>query len=620
MAALLAPDVEQPHGVARALPWGQTRPVAHVDIHEMSSNLLATRNGRLTAFFLLYLTEGIPLGFAATAVATQLRRMDVGPAEIGAFVGSFYLPWAFKWAFGPVIDVFASERWGRRRGWILLTQVMMALTLLSTVMLDLPQQLALFTVVLLIHNTFGAMQDVAIDALACNTLHEDERGLANGLMFAGASIGSIVGGSGVLFLTSVTGFQPTFFFVAASILLVTALVVLPMKEAAGPPRVSLPGSRIAQAGLEMRVFAVDAFRSFLGSQGAFSGLFFSLLPAGAMCLGLALQSNLAVELGMDDDQVATLQMLSALTMALFCVAGGYLSDRLGRRRTLFVYLALMSLPVFWLMTELTHYGWIMPVSTTAASRPAVPAALVTALWIATLTYSVAQGLMYGTRSAIMMDVTNPRVAATQFTAYMAMMNLAISYSATWQGIAIEAWGYPNTMLVDGFLGLACLVALPWMKRMDGAAESFADERGPRRARSVALALGVLCIAWWPYSAWHADFGAAQPIMGTLFTLIFVASALFLLAGRAVLGEVGGWPGRLGAWLAPLLFLMYARYYLDGIAKGFAPLVDPQAFKSGAESAMLLVALLSGAVLLLLALQPWREMRGQSPAVPAPAAA
>ena len=82
-------------------------------------NLLDSRIGRLTAFFFLYLTEGIPLGFAATAVATQLRRQDVGPAEIGAFVGRFYLPWAFKWAFGPFIDVFTSERLGRRRGWIL---------------------------------------------------------------------------------------------------------------------------------------------------------------------------------------------------------------------------------------------------------------------------------------------------------------------------------------------------------------------------------------------------------------------------------------------------------------------------------------------------------------------
>ncbi|TAK51924.1 MAG: MFS transporter, partial [Betaproteobacteria bacterium] len=129
-------------------------------------NLLASAKGRLAAFFFLYVTEGIPLGFAATAVATQLRRQDIGPAEIGAFVASFYLPWAFKWAFGPFVDVFASERLGRRRGWILGTQILMATTLLSTVLLKLPEQLWLFTVILLVHNSFGAMQDVAIDALA----------------------------------------------------------------------------------------------------------------------------------------------------------------------------------------------------------------------------------------------------------------------------------------------------------------------------------------------------------------------------------------------------------------------------------------------------------------------
>ncbi len=96
-------------------------------------NLLATRRGRLFAFFSLYMTEGIPLGFAATAIATQLRRQGIGPAEIGAFVASFYLPWAFKWAFGPFVDVFRSRRFGHRRAWILGTQVMMAATLLSLI-------------------------------------------------------------------------------------------------------------------------------------------------------------------------------------------------------------------------------------------------------------------------------------------------------------------------------------------------------------------------------------------------------------------------------------------------------------------------------------------------------
>jgi PAT family beta-lactamase induction signal transducer AmpG len=576
-------------------------------------NLLATKNGRLLAFFLLYVTEGIPLGFAATAVATRLRRLDVGPAEIGAFVGSFYLPWAFKWAFGPVIDVFSSDRFGRRRGWILITQVMMALTLLSTVMLDLPQQLGLFTVILLVHNTFGAMQDVAIDALACSTLAEDERGLANGLMFAGATIGAMVGGSGVLYLTSVTGFQSTFFFVAGCILAVTAFVVLPMKEAAGPVRVAVAGSKMVQAGREMRTFAVDSFRSFLGSPGAFGGLLFALLPAGAMCLGLTLQSNLAVELGLNDDQVAALNVWSSMLNAGFCVLGGYLSDHFGRRRTLFVYIALMSLPVFYLMHELSAYGWIMPVPQGAESRQ-VPVALVTALWIATLAYAVANGLMYGTRSAIMMDVTNPAVAATQFTAYMALMNLAISYSAIWQGIAVEAWGYPTTMMVDGFLGLACLLVIPWLKPSKEAGDSFADSRGPKRARGMALGLGLACLAWAPYSYWSASFGAAKPIMGTLFTVVFIASALFLLASRAVLTEAGGWPARLGVWMAPLLLLLYSRYYLEAIAKWLPTSVSESAFVAGGQNVVLAVAVLAGVTLLALRNRPWQAMQKQ-PGVP-----
>src|SRR6476646_4559790 len=128
-------------------------------------NLLATTRGRLAAFFLLYVTEGIPLGFAATAVATQLRRQGVGPAEIGAFVASFYLPWAFKWAFGPFVDVFRSRRWGHRRGWILFTQIMMALKLAVLVAVPLPAGLGVFTAILLVHNSFGAIQDVAIDSL-----------------------------------------------------------------------------------------------------------------------------------------------------------------------------------------------------------------------------------------------------------------------------------------------------------------------------------------------------------------------------------------------------------------------------------------------------------------------
>ena len=555
-------------------------------------DLLASRRGRLAAFFFLYTTEGMPLGFAATAVATQLRRQDVGPAEIGAFIGSFYLPWAFKWAFGPVIDVVASDRWGRRRGWIIGTQVLMALTLMSTVLLDLPAQLALFTAVLFLHNSFGAMQDVAIDALAVNTLREHERGLANGLMFAGAALGQALGGSGVLFLSGYTGFQATFFFVAGAILAVTLFVVLPMREAAGPARERVPGvSALRTAGREMHRFAVASFRAFLDTRGAFVGLLVALLPAGAMSLGLGLQANLAVELGFDNDRVAMLSLASSVTSAVFMIVGGLLSDRFGRRRMLSIYIALMSLPALYLMFKLRQHGWIFPVPATAAgSRPVAPADLVTALWIAIVTYAAAVGLMYGARAAIFMDVTNPRVAATQFTAYMALLNLAIAYSATWQGIAAEAVGYPTMLLIDALFGPLCLLLLPWMRNVHG---NDPDGAAPRRARWAASALAAACFAWLPYKALPELAGAARPIFETAFTMVFVASALFLLAGSAVTGA-GSRVARIGAWIAPLLLLMYARRWLGDAGPAVA--------------ALLMAVPVAGALLLLAsAFNPWREL-------------
>jgi MFS family permease len=383
----------------------------------MLPNLLASRNGRLTAFFFLYLTEGIPLG---------------------------------------------SDRFGRRRVWIVVMQCLMVASLMAALPVRFSVETQLFTLLILIHNAFGATQDVAIDALAVNTLREDERGLANGLMFGGAYLGQTIGGSGVLFLTPHVGFSNTYFFVAASILAVTLLVALPMKEPPDPARAAGKGPGLAGAARELRQFVVGSFHAFTGSRGAFVGLLVALMPAGAYALGLALQSNLGVELGLDDSRIGLLNLWSTVVSALGCVAGGWLSDRLGRRRMLALYLVGTALPTLWLAWTMQQAHWILPVSVHAANRPVAPAALISTFWVMVVLYSAAQGLMYGTRTALFMDVTVPRVAATQFTAYMALLNVVLSYSATWQGWAVERWGYPRTLLVDAVAGLLCIALLPLM--------------------------------------------------------------------------------------------------------------------------------------------------------------
>jgi PAT family beta-lactamase induction signal transducer AmpG len=548
-------------------------------------DLLASRFGRLLTFFFLYVTEGIPLGFGAVAIATQLRRQDVGPAEIGAFVGALYLPWAFKWAFGPLVDVFASERLGRRRGWILGTQIGLVLTLLACAPLDPATQLGALSAILLVHNSFGAVQDVAIDALAVQTLSADERGLANGVMFAGAALGMALGGSGVLFMMSWIGVAGGFLFVAACIAAVTLFIVLPLREPLAPDARRRAAGFAAALG-QTRDFAVDALRAFLGTRGAFAGLGFALLPAGAMSLGLALQSNLAVELGLSDDSLAWLNLWSQLISAACMVGGGWLSDRFGRRRTLALYIALMSLPVLWLAWQLQLHDWLMPVPAAERSARAVPAALVGALWIATLSYAVGQGLMYGTRSAIFMDVTRPQVAATQFTAYMAMMNLAIAYSSTWQGIAAEALGYPMTLLIDAASGLLCLLLLPFIR---ADARPQGDGGGAARARWLAAGLALGCLAWAPLRLGWWSAGAAAPVVETAFTLVFVASAVFLAAG-ALLPGTPTLLRRASVLAALLLLAMQLRRWWP------AP-----------ETVYLVLPLLAAAVLALQVRRSWRGL-------------
>jgi PAT family beta-lactamase induction signal transducer AmpG len=435
---------------------------------------LASGHGRLAAFFALYVTEGIPLGFTATALASEMRRQGLGPSAIGAFVGSLYLPWAFKWAAGPLVDVVTSARFGRRRTWIVLMQCGMAATLLAALPVDFTARLRLFTLIILVHNVFAATQDVAIDALAVDTLREDERGLANGLMFGGAYLGQAIGGSGVLFLAPLIGFANTYFFVVTAILVVTVSVSAGLRERTDPA--ARAGAGLRSAAAEIRAFVVDSSRAFAGSRSARVAAVVALLPAGAYALGLALQSNLAVELGLSNTEFAALSLWSTLLSAAGCVAGGWLSDRYGRRRMLAVYLVGTAVPTLILAWAMQTSGWILPVDPQAAARRVASPALVSTFWTMTLLYAIPQGLMYGTRSALFMDVTTRRVAATQFTAYMALLNLVVAYSARWQGWTSERWGYPVTLLVDALLGLVSIGLLPLMTPQREAAGG--EERAP----------------------------------------------------------------------------------------------------------------------------------------------
>jgi len=219
---------------------------------------------------------------------------------------------------------------------------------------------------------------------------------------------------------------------------------------------------------ELAAFIREAYRAFTGSRAALVGVIVSLLPIGAYALSLALQSNLAVELGLSDNQIAQLNLASTVVFAIACIAGGWLSDRYGRRRMLALFIVLTVVPTLWLAWTMLQQHWIMPVEVSMPNRPQPSDVLLITFWAAVIVYNVFQGLYYGVRSALFMDVTTPAVAATQFTAYMAMANLVITYTSWWQGLSIVRWGYPVTLGLDAAFGLVVLFFLPFMAPKRGA--------------------------------------------------------------------------------------------------------------------------------------------------------
>jgi hypothetical protein len=75
----------------------------------------------------------------------------------------------------------------------------------------------------------------------------------------------------------------------------------------------------------------------------------------------------------------------------------------------------------------------------------------------------------------------------------------------------------------------------------------------------------------------------------------------------VLGDAGGRAAQVGVWVAPLLMLMYARYYLDKMAGWLPTGLDGASFVAAAQGVMLGVAVLAAVLLLRLGAQPWKQM-------------
>ncbi len=432
----------------------------------LGRNVLDTRAGRLATFGMLYVAEGIPLGFTATAMAAYMRRDGLDVAQIGTFVAMLYVPWGFKWAWAPLIDLLKLERFGGRKAWIVMCLVMMIGTLFTAGSIDFLNEFQLLVVLIFIHNLFAATQDVAIDSLAVNTLKEDERGRGNGFMFAGAYIGQGLGGGGALLVAGLWGFDAALIYacVLLSIVLVFTLVFVRDPALGGG---SAGGPSVWRKFLiAIKDFLAELYRGFFRSgRGPMVGVLFALTPMGAMSLSTAVATSMQVDFGLDDGQIAQLSLFSTFLSGLGCVIGGWLGDALGLRRMVALFFTLSAVPVIYLGLQISGDAGLQGIS-------------LAAFFATFMTFAFILGLHYGTRAAVFMSLTNPLVAATQFTGFMALSNLTITYTNVWQGRVADAFGYDTVLFIDAALIVVPLLIIPFLNPRQDRADSAPSAAAP----------------------------------------------------------------------------------------------------------------------------------------------
>ena len=194
----------------------------------MGMNMQESRVARFGTVCALYFAQGVPWFFIATVLVTFL--VDDGAMNDEqklALISAGMIPWIIgKLVLGPVIDRYRFPRMGQRRPWVLISQLGMMLTMAAFLLVDDPaSDLETLGMFFLIHNIFAALQDVSSDALAVDTLSDEELPLANGLMFVAKGFGAMFAVLGLSRVLNDSGFHAA---LQVQIVVLAAIMMIPL--------------------------------------------------------------------------------------------------------------------------------------------------------------------------------------------------------------------------------------------------------------------------------------------------------------------------------------------------------------------------------------------------------
>ncbi len=389
--------------------------------------------------------SGLPLYLLFNLVPAWLRSEHVDLKTIGLFA-LIQFPYTWKFLWSPLLDRYVVPAFGRRRGWMLITQIGLLIVIASMGAFSPQSDLHTIAWIATLLAFLSATQDIVLDAYRRELLSDVELGLGNAVHVNAYRIAGLVPGSLSLILADVLPWGAVF--------LVTALFMLPgiaMTLLVREPHRAAPPRTLREA-------VVEPFHEFITRNGWQSALlilaflFFYKL-GDSMCTALA--TPFYLDMGFSKTHIGLIAKNAGLWPAVIGgMLGGLWMVKTGINRALWLFGVVQLLSIF-------GFAWLASVGSHAEITSVELAQLAVVISLEAL------GVGLGTVAfvAFIARTTHPAYTATQFALFTSLMAVPRTFANAATGWLVELMGWTEFFLLCALLALPGMLLLikvaPW---------------------------------------------------------------------------------------------------------------------------------------------------------------
>jgi len=390
--------------------------------------------------------SGLPRALPVVAMQAWMAVEGVDLRTISIF-SIVAIPYTLKFFWSPFMDRFIPPFFGRRRGWILLTQLLLIASIISISFGNPAVSPVTIGILALILSFFSASQDIVIDAYRTDILHAEERGAGAAVAVMGYRIALIVSGSLSFIIADQIGWPHTL-VVMAGVMLIGCIFVMTAPE---PVQAAAPPRSVSEA-------VIGPMKDYFSRPSAFSFLILIILYKLADAFAASLLSAFLLQgIGFSLTDVGainkTLGMIATITGALL---GGSLMVKLG------------------LFRSLLYFGIVQAFTILAFSALATVGKNYGMLVFAVGFENFGSGMGTAAFMALLMTMCNHRFSATQYALLSSLAALGGIVIAPTSGFVAENVGWPVFFIISAAIAIPGLLLL---LKLRPAIESMKENAG-----------------------------------------------------------------------------------------------------------------------------------------------